>query len=97
MIGSGDRPAGPLAVRPLSIPVDIRAYDFKTGKEILSRDHLAGDRSRRRRPRPSRPGPSSASTSSNPGSTSATSGGPAYARGSEINVIPWSQVFVRTK
>jgi hypothetical protein len=24
-------------------------------------------------------------------------GGPDYARGSEVNVIPWSQVFVRTK
>ncbi len=67
------------------------------GKEFFREDHVEGTDDRHPGRGPARARPSSASTSSNPGSTSATSGGPDYARGSEVNVIPWSQVFVRTK
>jgi hypothetical protein len=77
-------------------PVDVRAYDFRTGKEFFSENHLAG---------PATVVPASRL----PGSTIVRVyiiqswlykrflGGPDYARGSEVNVIPWSQVFVRTK
>jgi len=77
-------------------PVDIRAYDFKTGKEFFRRDHEADTETLI-------PAPDV------PASTiirlyiiqswlyKRFLGGDAYARGSEINVIPWSQVFVRTK
>jgi hypothetical protein len=77
-------------------PVDVRAYDFRTGKEIFAGDHLAG--------------PAALIPASRlPASTiirvyiiqswlyKRFLGGPDYARGSEVNVIPWSQVFVRTK
>jgi len=77
-------------------PVDVRAYDFRTGKGFFSRDHLeetsvlvpAADL---------------------PASTIVRIyviqswlykrflAGRDYARGSEVNVIPWSQVFIRTK
>jgi hypothetical protein len=75
--------------------VDVRAYDFKSGKEFFARDNVAGT--------------SVVIPSRLPGSTIVrvyiiTSwlykrflSGPDYARGSEVNVIPWSQVFVRTK
>jgi hypothetical protein len=77
-------------------PVDIRAYDFKTGKEFFRRDNEADTETLI-------PAPDV------PASTiirlyiiqswlyKRFLGGDAYARGSEINVIPWSQVFVRTK
>jgi hypothetical protein len=93
-------PAGDLTVRwrydRFLAPVDIHAYDFKTGKEFYHGDHLAG-------PEVVVP------TSSLPHTTilriyviqswlyKRFLGGPDYARGSEVNVIPWSQVFVRTK
>lgn len=77
-------------------PVDVRAYDFRTGKEFYAGDHLAG--------------PAALIPASRlPASTIVRVyiiqswlykrflGGPDYARGSEVNVIPWSQVFVRTK
>lgn len=77
-------------------PVDVRAYDFKTGREILSRDHLEGNEA---------VVPAAAVPSGTivrvyviqSWLSKRYLGGPAYARGSEINVIPWSQVFVRTK
>jgi hypothetical protein len=93
-------PAGDLTVGwrfdRFAAPVDVRAYDFKTGKEFFARDNLAGT---------SVVIPSSRL----PGATTVRVyiiaswlykrflGGPDYARGSEVNVIPWSQVFVRTK
>jgi len=77
-------------------PVDVRAYDFRTGKEFFAENHLAG--------------PTALIPASRlPASTiirvyiiqswlyKRFLGGPDYARGSEVNVIPWSQVFVRTK
>jgi hypothetical protein len=77
-------------------PVDILAYDFKTGKEIFRRDHVGE--------------PSTVVPATDvPASTIVRIyviqswfykrflGGKDYARGSEINIIPWSQVFVRTK
>jgi hypothetical protein len=77
-------------------PVDVRAYDFRTGKEFFAENHLAG--------------PAALIPASRlPASTiirvyiiqswlyKRFLGGPDYARGSEVNVIPWSQVFVRTK
>lgn len=77
-------------------PVDVHAYDFRTGKEFLHRDHEA-ERS------------AVIPASGLPRSTIVRIyiiqswlykrflSGPDYARGSEVNVIPWSQVFVRTK
>jgi hypothetical protein len=77
-------------------PVDVRAYDFRTGKEIFAQDHVEQTAVVVPAPRL-------------PGSTIVRVyiiqswlykrflGGPDYARGSEVNVIPWSQVFVRTK
>jgi hypothetical protein len=77
-------------------PVDVSAYDFKTGKAFFQKDNQAG--------------PTVVITSDRvPRSTIVRIyviqswldkrflSGEAYARGSEINVIPWSQVFVRTK
>jgi hypothetical protein len=93
-------PANDLAIRwgfgRFIAPVDVRAYDFRTGKEFFSESNLAG---------PETVVPASRL----PGSTiirvyiiqswlyKRFLGGPDYARGSEVNVIPWSQVFVRTK
>lgn len=77
-------------------PVDILAYDFKTGKEFFRRDHV-GETS------------TVVPAAKVPGSTIVRIyviqswfykrflGGKDYARGSEVNIIPWSQVFVRTK
>lgn len=77
-------------------PVDVHAYDFKTGKEFFKRENMEetsvvipADRL--------------------PGSTiiriyaiqswldKRFLGGEGYARGSEINIIPWTQVFLRTR
>lgn len=77
-------------------PVDILAYDFKTGKEVFRRDHV-GETS------------TVVPAADVPASTIVRIyviqswlykrflAGDVYARGSEVNVIPWSQVFVRTK
>jgi hypothetical protein len=77
-------------------PVDVRAYDFRTGKEFFTGDQVAATAV-------------VVPASRLPGSTIVRVyiiqswlfkrflGGPDYARGSEVNVIPWSQVFVRTK
>jgi hypothetical protein len=79
-----------------SAPVDVRAYDFKTGKEFFRRDHEADMEIL-------------VPAADLPASTIVRIyiiqswlykrflAGDAYARGSEVNVIPWSQVFVRTK
>ncbi|MBE3129315.1 MAG: hypothetical protein IMZ54_01190 [Acidobacteria bacterium] len=79
-----------------SAPVDVRAYDFKTGKEFFRRDHEADTETL-------------VSAADLPASTIVRIyiiqswlykrflAGDAYARGSEVNVIPWSQVFIRTK
>jgi len=77
-------------------PVDVQAYDFRTGKEVLRRTNVAGTSI-------VIPG------SSLPAPTIVRLyviqawlykrylAGDGYARGSEVNVIPWSQVFFRTK
>jgi hypothetical protein len=77
-------------------PVDISAYDFRSGKALFQKDNQAG---------PTAVIPAA----SLPPSTiiriyviqswlyKRFLSGEAYARGSEVNVIPWSQVFVRTK
>jgi hypothetical protein len=77
-------------------PIDIRAYDFKTGKEFFRRDHVEE-------------ASSVVPAADVPSSTIVRIyviqswfykrflGGEGYARGSEVNIIPWSQVFVRTK
>jgi hypothetical protein len=77
-------------------PVDVRAYDFKTGKEFFRRDHEADT-------------VTLVPAADLPASTIVRIyiiqswlykrflAGDAYARGSEVNVIPWSQVFIRTK
>jgi hypothetical protein len=77
-------------------PVDIRAYDFRTGKEFFRKDHLEGT---------SAVIPASGLPASTIVRIYAIQSwlykryldGRNYARGSEINVIPWSQVFFRTK
>jgi hypothetical protein len=77
-------------------PVDVRAYDFRTGKEFFRRDHVEGTSA-------------VIGAADLPASTiiriyaiqswlsKRFLSGDDYARGSEINVIPWSQVFIRTK
>lgn len=79
-----------------SAPVDVRAYNFKTGDLIVGEDELAGSEM-------SIPG------AKLPGSTIIRVyviqswlykhylRENIYARGSEVNVIPWSQVFIRTR
>jgi len=79
-----------------SAPVDVMAYDFKTGKEFLRRTNEAGSSI-------IIPG------ASLPPDTIVRLyiiqswlykrylDGQDYGRGSEVNVIPWSQVFFRTK
>lgn len=79
-----------------SAPVDLRAYDFKTGKEFFRRDHEADTETLL--PAPDLP----ASTTIRLYIIQSWLykrflGGDAYARGSEIIIIPWSQVFFRTK
>ena len=77
-------------------PVDIHAYDFRTGLEFFRRDNEGENAA-------------VVPAASLPASTIVRIyviqswlykrflGGKDYARGSEVNVIPWSQVFVRTK
>jgi hypothetical protein len=77
-------------------PVDVHAYDFRTGKEFFQRDHEEETST-------------VIPASGLPRSTiiriyviqswlyKRFLSGPGYARGSEVNVIPWSQVFMRTK
>ena len=77
-------------------PVDIIGYDFKTGKEFLRRTSEAG-------------ASIAVPAASLPADTIVRLyiiqswlskrylDGRDYARGSEINIIPWSQVFFRTK
>jgi hypothetical protein len=77
-------------------PVDILAYDFKTGKEFLRRTNEAGTSV-------------VIPAASLPPDTIVRLyaiqswlykrylDGRSYARGSEVNVIPWSQVFFRTR
>jgi len=77
-------------------PVDVLAYDFRTGKEFLRLTNVAGTSA-------------VIDASGLPAATIVRLyiiqswlykrylDGKDYARGSEINVIPWSQVFFRTK
>ncbi|NTV79922.1 MAG: hypothetical protein HGA24_00650 [Candidatus Aminicenantes bacterium] len=77
-------------------PVDVIGYDFKTGKEFLRRTNEAG-------------ASVAVPAASLPADTIVRLfiiqswlskrylDGDGYARGSEINIIPWSQVFIRTK
>lgn len=77
-------------------PVDLRAYDFRTGKEFLHLDNVGEEAA-------------VVPAASLPASTIVRIyiiqswlykrflRGDGYARGSEVNIIPWSQVFVRTK
>lgn len=77
-------------------PVDLRAYDFRTGKEFFRRDHLE---------EVSAVIPSADLPASTIVRIYAIQSwlykrflaGPDFARGSEVNVIPWSQVFIRTR
>lgn len=77
-------------------PVDVLGYDFRTGKEFLRRTN--------------QPGTTVVVPAKDiPASTIVRIyiiqswlykrylDGPEFARGSEINVIPWSQVFIRTR
>lgn len=79
-----------------SAPVDVIGYDFRTGKEFLRRTN--------------EPGVSLIVPASDlPASTLVRIyalqswlskrylDGREFARGSEVNIIPWSQVFIRTK
>jgi len=77
-------------------PVDVFAYNFKTGEEICSKRHLSQNSV-------------TLTQDKLPGSTIIRIWvmqswlnkrfffGDEYARGSEILVIPWSQVFIRTE
>jgi hypothetical protein len=77
-------------------PVDVHAYDFKTGREIFKRENMAETSA-------------VIPAADLPASTIVRIyaiqswlykrflGGDGYARGSEINIIPWTQVFVRTR
>jgi hypothetical protein len=77
-------------------PVDVHAYDFRTGTEFFKRDHEVETST-------------VIPASGLPRSTiiriyviqswlyKRFLSGPGYARGSEVNVIPWSQVFMRTR
>jgi hypothetical protein len=77
-------------------PVDVIGYDFKTGKEFVRRTNEAGTSI-------------TVPAASLPADTIVRLyiiqswlfkrylDGRDYARGSEINIIPWSQVFFRTK
>jgi len=77
-------------------PVDVIAYDFKTGKELLRRVNEPGT---------SVVLPAAAIHSDTIIRLYVIQSwlykryldGPAYARGSEVVVIPWSQVFFRTR
>jgi len=77
-------------------PVDLIAYDFKSGKEFLSRTNEAGT---------SLVIPAASLPADTIVRLYAIQSwlykryldGKVYARGSEINVIPWSQVFFRTR
>jgi len=78
------------------MPVDVSAYDFRTGTAIFQKDNQSG---------PAVTIPAASLPSSTivrvyilPSWLSKRFlSGEAYARGSEVNIIPWSQVFVRTK
>jgi len=77
-------------------PVDVLGYDFRTGKEFLRRTSVAGTST-------------VIPAAGLPASTVVRLyviqswlykrylDGKDYARGSEVNIIPWSQVFFRTK
>lgn len=77
-------------------PVDVHAYDFRTGREIFKRENLEETSA-------------VIPAAGLPASTilriyaiqswlyKRFLGGEGYARGSEINIIPWTQVFVRTR
>jgi hypothetical protein len=84
------------AFERFSAPVDVLGYDFRTGKEFLRRTN--------------EPGASVVVPAADvPASTTARIyilqswlakrylDGREFARGSEVNFIPWSQVFIRTK
>lgn len=84
------------AFERFAAPVDVLGYDFRTGKEFLRRT--------------SEPGTSVVVPAADvPASTTVRIyilqswlakrylDGREFARGSEVNFIPWSQVFIRTK
>lgn len=96
VIGTGQDLAVRWRFDRFEAPVDVLAYDFKTGKEFLRRTH--------------EPGTSIViPAASLPPDTIVRLyaiqswlykrylDGRSYARGSELNVIPWSQVFFRTR
>ena len=77
-------------------PVDIIGYDFKTGKEFLHRTYETG--ASIAVPAASLPADTIVRLYIIPSWLSKRYlDGRDYARGSEINIIPWSQVFFRTK
>ncbi|MGB7296261.1 MAG: hypothetical protein WBC70_11785 [Candidatus Aminicenantales bacterium] len=79
-----------------SVPVDVRVYDFKTGDAVFSLSDAAD---------------TSVTVPADkiPGSTTLRTyvisswlskrflTGEEFVRGSEVNIIPWSQVFIRTQ
>lgn len=77
-------------------PVDVHAYDFRTGREFFKKENAAETSA-------------VIPAADLPASTIVRIyaipswlykrflGGEGYARGSEINIIPWTQVFVRTR
>lgn len=77
-------------------PVDVHAYDFRTGQEFFKKEHMEET---------SAVIPAAAVPASTIVRIYAIQswlykrflGGEGYARGSEINIIPWSQVFARTR
>ncbi len=76
--------------------VNIRVYDFKTGNSISTIDGFVGTEL----VAPEEKIPSATIIRIYVISSWISKqylGGPEFVRGSEINVIPWSQVFVRTK
>jgi len=76
-------------------PVDVQAYDFRTGKEFLRRTNVAGTSIVV--PAASLPAPTIVRLYViQSWLYKRYLAGEGYARGSEVNVIPWSQVFFRT-
>ena len=77
-------------------PVDVRAYDFRTGKEFFRKDHLEETSA----VIPAEGLPASTIVriyAIQSWLSKRFLSGDDYARGSEIMIIPWSQVFIRTK
>lgn len=93
------QPEDPLTVgwyfTHFAAPVDLRVYDFKTGRAIFNQDGLVGTETQLP-PDALPPGIVVRIYVIQSWVSKRYLTGPGIARGSEINVIPWTQVFVRT-